>query len=97
MFQWLRLRVAYINDEGEFCQSKMFRKIHFPNLRNGIKGVHVSIVEIKSGINLWWRKIPPIERAWRKSLLKFVEFGRPFKLEQWILKVDFDRGMKSIP
>ena len=89
--------MAYINDEGEFCLSKMFGKSHFPNLRNGIKGVHVSIVEIKSRINLWWRKILPIERAWRKSLLKFVEFGRPFKLERWILKVDFDQGMKSIP
>ena len=75
----------------------MLGEIHFPNLHNGLKKVHVSMVEIKPRINLWQRLIPLIEQAWRKSLLKFVEFSRPFKIEQWILKVAFDRGMKSIP
>ena len=55
------------------------------------------MVEIKSGINLWQRMIPSIEYAWRKSLLKFVEFGRPLKLERQILKADFDQGLRSIP
>ena len=71
----------------------MLGKSHFSNLWNGLKQVHVSTVEIKSGINLWQRMIPPIEHAWLKSLLKFVEFGRPFKLEWWILNVAFDQGL----
>ena len=75
----------------------MLRKSHFPNLQNGVKGVHVSMVEIKSGINIWWRMISPIEHAQRKSLLKFTECGRPFKLERWRLYVAFDQGLRSIP
>ena len=75
----------------------MLGKSHFPNLWNGVKGVHVPIVEIKSGINLWRRMIPRIEHVQRKSLLKFAKIGRPFKLEQQRLNVPFDRGLRSIP
>ena len=54
------------------------------------------MVEIKSEINPWRRMIPLIEHEQRKSLLKFAEFGRPFKIERRRLKVAFDLGLRSI-
>ena len=53
------------------------------------------MAEIKLEIDLWQRMIPLIEPARRESLLKFVEFGRPFQLERRRFKVAFDRWLKS--
>ena len=56
----------------------------------------VSMVDIKSEINLWWRMLPLIEHAWRNSILEFEEFGRPVKLERCRLKVSLDKWVRSI-
>ena len=48
---------------------------HISNLRNGLKGVHVSTVEIKLGMNLWQRMISLIEHALIKACLEFPEVG----------------------
>ena len=64
---------------------------------NGLKRVHVSMMEIKSEINIWRRMILLIEHAQRESILKFVEFGRPFQIGRQRLKVALDRWLRSIP
>ena len=54
--------------------------------------MHVSTMEIKLEIDLWKRAIPLTKHAWKESLLKLAEFGRPLELKRKICKVDLIDG-----